>query len=436
MEGISNQDMTAVDGAFGYYQVSIDDSQTKVKFLRMKGDKSQQWNATAELTIPTDGNDCYTITGWGNNDGNWSKYTAPDPVDPSSIVYSIKHPWKGGSWSYKDLTPNGDGTYSIRDIYGGDGCNWKSTVSGEKWVGTPTLVGSPAKGDSAIFTLTSTEGDGAITITKISSTTGGEGGEGGDPTPDPDPVINDTVFFVNTSSWGTVKCYAWKGSTNNTWPGADMTKADYQLKGADVYYYVAESGAYENCIINNGDGSKTDDLTWTAGKYFYNGAWKTLAELEGGSTGGEGGEGGEVITLPVIKLLGSMNGWNGVELVAAEDKLTASVLVDLEGGTTYKFKFKVDETWYGNGGTIESDITGWTFGTEAGDCTIKTNAKGLYLFTWTYENKSLAVTYPSSTATAVSNAEAENVTVKVIRNGQVLIVREGVTYNMMGQVIQ
>ena len=64
VEGVSDKDMTAVEGAFGYYQVSIDDSQTKVKFLRMNGDKSQEWNATAELTIPTDGNDCYTITGW------------------------------------------------------------------------------------------------------------------------------------------------------------------------------------------------------------------------------------------------------------------------------------------------------------------------------------------------------------------------------------
>lgn len=39
-------------------------------------------------------------------------------------------------------------------------------------------------------------------------------------------------------------------------------------------------------------------------------------------------------------------------------------------------------------------------------------------------------------ATALTNTEVENAVVKVIRNGQVLIVREGVTYNMMGQTIQ
>ena len=41
-----------------------------------------------------------------------------------------------------------------------------------------------------------------------------------------------------------------------------------------------------------------------------------------------------------------------------------------------------------------------------------------------------------SDPTALTNTEVENAVVKVIRNGQVLIVREGVTYNMMGQTIQ
>lgn len=105
-------------------------------------------------------------------------------IDPSEIVYSIKHGWKDGqdaSWCYKDLTPNGDGTYSIRDIYGGTGCNWKSTISSEKWISEPILLGSPAKGDSAVFTLDPTVSDDkkAITITKIGAT-GGEGGEGGE----------------------------------------------------------------------------------------------------------------------------------------------------------------------------------------------------------------------------------------------------------------
>lgn len=324
MEGISNQDMTTVDGAYGYYQVSIEDSQTKVKFLRMKGDKSTQWNATNELTIPTDGNDCYTITGWGGEDGNWSKYTTPDPVDPSSVVYSIKHPWNGGNWEYKVLTPNEDGTYSIRDIYGEAGCNWKSTVSREEWIGSPTLEGNPVKGDSAIFTLTSTKNGGAITITKIAST----GGEGGGTDPD-------------------------------------------------------------------------------------------------------------VPTLPKVSLRGDMNNWNGDLFVAAADAITASVSVSLDANKTYKFKILEGDDWYGNDGTMNSTHhENWTFDkNQKADCKIETTYGGSYKFIWKYADKTLTVVYPS-TPSALSNTEAENATVKVIRNGQVLIVREGVTYNMMGQVIQ
>ena len=29
------------------------------------------WNKTDDLTIPS-GKNCYTITGWGGKDGNWS----------------------------------------------------------------------------------------------------------------------------------------------------------------------------------------------------------------------------------------------------------------------------------------------------------------------------------------------------------------------------
>ena len=67
---------------------------------------------------------------------------------------------------------------------------------------------------------------------------------------------------------------------------------------------------------------------------------------------------------------------------------------------------------------------------------LTTTIAGDYTFTYVLATEVLTVTYPSSNPTALTNTEVENAVVKVIRNGQVLIVREGVTYNMMGQVIQ
>ena len=48
----------------------------------------QKWNQTADLAIPADKN-CYTITGWGPNDGSWStqgNVTPPTP-DPNATYY-------------------------------------------------------------------------------------------------------------------------------------------------------------------------------------------------------------------------------------------------------------------------------------------------------------------------------------------------------------
>ncbi|MCI7337103.1 MAG: hypothetical protein MSH41_00665 [Bacteroidales bacterium] len=177
-------------------------------------------------------------------------------IDPSEIIYSIKHGWKDGqnaSWSYKDLTPNGDGTYSIRDIYGGTGCNWKSTISSEKWISDPTLVGSPAVGDSAVFTLDPTAGDKAITITKIGAATGGEGGGNTDPDPEPDPEPGRIVIKVqipdDLTAWDyTVEPYVYSWAT-----GAEGKFAAQPMSLVDGWYTHTFDVAVANFIIVNGN---------------------------------------------------------------------------------------------------------------------------------------------------------------------------------------
>ena len=41
----------------------------------------QKWNQTGDLAIPADKN-CYTITGWGPNDGTWSAQGTVTPPTP------------------------------------------------------------------------------------------------------------------------------------------------------------------------------------------------------------------------------------------------------------------------------------------------------------------------------------------------------------------
>ena len=141
-------------------------------------------------------------------------------------------------------------------------------------------------------------------------------------------------------------------------------------------------------------------------------------------------------TLPAVALMGIDGDWNtGKEFTPAENKETTTVVVTL-AAQTYEFKVKVDNSWLGNYGEMtRENCTGWVFeDTGLTNAKIVADMAGDYTFTWTYATKALSVTYPSIT-TIVDAIDAESqVAIKVVRNGQVLIIRDGVAYDMMGQV--
>ena len=90
----------------------------------------------------------------------------------------------------------------------------------------------------------------------------------------------ETVYFIDVKKWGKVNAYAWNAGGNNGWPGKAATKEAEQIAGFDVYSFTANAGQYDNVIFNNkvGDtGSQTDDLVWTAGKYYWMGVAKNFA---------------------------------------------------------------------------------------------------------------------------------------------------------------
>ena len=86
----------------------------------------------------------------------------------------------------------------------------------------------------------------------------------------------ETVYFINNKSWSKVNTYAWDPTQNAGWPGKAATKEAEQVAGYDVYSYTAKVGAHKNVIFNNGS-SQTNDLKWTAGKYYWMGNAKNFA---------------------------------------------------------------------------------------------------------------------------------------------------------------
>lgn len=183
---------------------------------------------------------------------------------PEPTARFLKHNWGGlNAWTWKEMAREGEtSTYTLRDIYGGTGCNWNvvGNDAGSTWVATPTLVGEPAVGDSAVFSLV----EGVITITKIES-------EG--PGPEPEPEIIDTLYLVNSKGWGTPKIYFYGGTVGQitAWPGDNMTKVNgVQADGFDVYMFSITRGEQANVIFNNGGSVQSGDLVIAGneGKYF------------------------------------------------------------------------------------------------------------------------------------------------------------------------
>ena len=207
----------------------------------------------------------------------------------------------------------------------------------------------------------------------------------------------ETVYFIDVKKWGKVNAYAWNAGGNNGWPGKAATKEAEQIAGFDVYSFTANAGQYANVIFNNkvGDtGSQTDDLVWTAGKYYWMGVAKNFA----GATKEEA-EATLAAPLPdawnIVGDAGLMGkGW---DLNAAENAMTKQ-----EDGT-YKLE-KKDITL--TAGTYEYKAAkdhGWDVSVPSGQTNQKLtiSKSGIYDVTFV-----LDVTAKKLTATATLKKEA------------------------------
>lgn len=92
----------------------------------------------------------------------------------------------------------------------------------------------------------------------------------------------------------------------------------------------------------------------------------------------------------------------GEPAITESVKFVDNVLsLDLEAGKTYQFKIydTVTSQYYGNGGEMtETNHSGWTFGTEAGNCRITTTIAGVYTFriSWNGGTPAINVSYPGA----------------------------------------
>ena len=88
-------DMTLVEGETNIYAVTVPNGFEDIIFCRMNpgaaaNNWDNRWNQTANLKVPTDGTNLYTVTEdtWDNGGGEWSTYTpaGSEPVEPTALA--------------------------------------------------------------------------------------------------------------------------------------------------------------------------------------------------------------------------------------------------------------------------------------------------------------------------------------------------------------
>lgn len=153
--------------------------------------------------------------------------------------------------------------------------------------------------------------------------------------------------------------------------------------------------------------------------------------------------------VPATVALIGINGWDAeteaIALTPADDHLTASVTLNLTEWY-YEFKVLLEGAWLGKEHGEEGKYTihsGWTSVdalTYAGDNIILSMGDGdivpgNYTFTWIYAEGKLTVTFPGGES-AINNVEAAAQVVKMVENGQLVIIKNGVKYNAQGAMLK
>ena len=171
---------------------------------------------------------------------------------------AFKHPWGGGDWTYREATKTADATFEINAIYGGNGVNVATDVTGtgENWYPTENIefVGDVAQGDSVNFKFVSEKlAIGKVTITLIEKGTPSEPEE-------PKEEKDITVKAKVPAAWtDTITAWVWPTGGD----GQEVTPA----KEGDWYVYTHHC-AELNIIFKNGKGwngntNQTEDLKYS-----------------------------------------------------------------------------------------------------------------------------------------------------------------------------
>ena len=233
-------------------------------------------------------------------------------------------------------------------------------------------------------------------------------------------MFADKIYFKAEQDWWNwdyssrtvAGAYAWGEGVeaNAGWPGVLMTK----VEGEDFVWEIELDAKYTKVIFtrcaSNGEhkGLKTVDLDIpTDGNNLYTMTCEEFSWDNVPANGIAEGEWSVYVTEtpadPKVEIAGDFNGWTVTALELAEDKLSASITLNLElgahGGTS--FKMIENDNWVtkqAGSFTLKRDLPGVAgvnfAGGENDNFWLEMDMAGEYTFTWTFANDSIGITFP------------------------------------------
>ena len=272
-----------------------------------------------------------------------------------------------------------------------------------------------------------------------------------DPTPDPedpvnpnpgdDPVVEPEtgVTYNVTVPAGTKACYI--AGEMNTWSFTEMTKVDethYTITIADattaMKYKYCSGPSWDYVEMQANGVTDVQDRTYSANDVVE--SWKAVYEPAGEEPGDDPVVEPETgvtynVTVPVgtkaCYIAGEMNTWSFTEMTKVDE--THYTITIADATTAMKYKYCSGPSW----DYVEMQANGVT------DVQDRTYSANDVVESWkaVYEPAGEEPgDDPVDPETAVDNVAVGEKAVKVIRNGQMYIIRNGVIYNAMGQIAE
>lgn len=445
--------MTPVEGDPTVYQAEVGES-TSIIFMRRDPSKDASnvwdlWNRMGNLAIPADKNCCAIKEGeWTQEKEDasahvtWSVYTPstggedPDPGtggdEPKPEVgYYITGNSElvgGDGWKANEIQMlENEGTYTHTFEQLQAGVEYKMKVTDGSWSkhwGYTALQTVPEgvvkDGDGNIVFKMAEASDLAVAFDGTNITLTGTFAE----------IELPTVVYNVTVPEGTKACYI--AGAMNGWSQEEMTKVDdthytISIKGATTemkYKYCSgPSWDYEEVTA---DGGKVEDRVYSENDVVAK--WKAVYNPAGTDPGTDPTE---------IKyvLMGVGGDWaNGIDMTANPDNADEYMLLGQtisEGDSVKVVRLEDGVAKHWCGAVKEGVTVNITPDDKMGNIIL---TPGLYDFY--YDVKVDQIWIGHSSATSVDNVALENKAIKIIRNGQIYILSNGLIYNTLGQEVK